>query len=331
VTLPRLRPFAVRAIGGLLLLAGCGQTLDAGSDTHGLLPVDQRNQVVISNDGCGNWQGLYAVLFSNSGGPPLAGITVNASGYAADLGANFSAWQNLVTAARSSGLQGIPDPIMSVSSPLVRPADGNIDTTTPNRSAGAQAIVDLSARFSLPYRPMVVAVGGRLTDVADAYLIDPTVTDRVVVIAALGSLATKGGVMGAPNGELDPWADAVVVAKFRYVQVSQFYDPTTDVPSSLLASLPMNPLGELVAAQQPAVTNMMNQADQVSVIPLGLPSFVTAVERVSPDPTVAFSPTIGPSLVPDANGHIWLVSGVDSALANARLAQMLQDPTIFGR
>ena len=40
--------------------------------------------------------------------------------------------------------------------------------------------------MSLPWRPLVVVTGSRLTDVADAYLMDPTVADRVVVVSALG-------------------------------------------------------------------------------------------------------------------------------------------------
>ena len=322
-----------RAVAPLLLAAACsGQSFDVGSDSpRGLLPVDNRNQVILSNDGSGNWQGLYAVLFSNAGGPLLAGITVNASSYAPDLNANLSAWQNLVTAARASGLRGIPDPIASVGSPLTRPSDGNIDTTVPNRSEGAQAIVQLSSRLSLPYRPLVVAVGGRLTDVADAYLIDHTVTDRVVVVAALGSVSTTGGVMGSPNGELDPWADAIVAQKFRYVQISVFYDPTTDIPSSQLGNLPMNPLGDLIAAQQPSITDMPIRADQVSIIAVGLPAFVVAVEKVAQDPSVGISSTSGASLVTDANGPLWLVTSIDSALATTRLWQMLQDPKTYGQ
>jgi hypothetical protein len=335
-TLARVTPrFLQRALVPLLLAAACGgQALDAGSDSpRGLLPVDARNQVILSNDGCGNWQGLYAVLFSNAGGPPLCGITVNASSYATDLNANLVAWQSLVSAARASGLRDIPDPVVSASSPLARPSDGNIDTTVPNRSDGAQAIVALSARFSLPYRPVVVVVGGRLTDVADAYLIDPTVTERVVVVAALGALSTggAGAVMGSPNGELDPWADAIVAQKFRYIQVSAFYDPTTDIPTSRLGDLPQNPLGDLVASLQPSVTATLSQADQVSILAVGLPAFVTAVAEVAQDPTVAFSSTTGPSLVPHPDGSNWLVTSIDSASANARLWEMLQDPKTFGQ
>jgi hypothetical protein len=57
----------------LLLEVACGgQTLDAGSDTpHGLLPVDDRNPIILSNDNYDdNWQGVFAVLFANTGGRP---------------------------------------------------------------------------------------------------------------------------------------------------------------------------------------------------------------------------------------------------------------------
>ena len=65
----------------LLLAAGCEQPLDAGhTRPHGLLPVDERSAVVITNDGSSdNWQGEYAMLLANGGGPKLAGIVVSAN------------------------------------------------------------------------------------------------------------------------------------------------------------------------------------------------------------------------------------------------------------
>jgi hypothetical protein len=312
-------------------LACQSESLDAGSDLpHGLLPVDERNPVILSNDGLGNWYGLYAMLFANSGGPPLAGIAVNTSSYATSLDDNLADWQALVDAARASGLHGIPEPTASVGAPLVRPADGDIDATTPNGSDGARLVLDVSARSSTPARPVVIVAGGRLTDIADAYLLDHRVTDRVVVAAALGSGSSDGGSMGAPNGELDPWADWIVTQRFRYIQVSAFYDATIDLPSSELAILPENALGELTAAQQPGITNVATRADQVSILAVGLPEFVVAVERVEQDPTHGFASTKGPELVPNRDGPHWLVTGIEPAVAGARLRQMLSDPKTYG-
>ena len=36
--------------------------------------------------------------------------------------------------------------------------------------------------------------------------------------------------MGVPNGDINPWADYIVASRFRYVQVSSWYDQLTDVP-----------------------------------------------------------------------------------------------------
>src|SRR6185369_6602575 len=118
-------------MGLALVAAGCGGTLDAGRDVpHGLLPVDERNPVILyQDDWSGDWLGEYAVLLANSGGPPLAGIVVNASKIWTNLSINASGWRDLVTAARASGLQNVPEVTASAGAPLTMPTDGQIDST----------------------------------------------------------------------------------------------------------------------------------------------------------------------------------------------------------
>jgi hypothetical protein len=313
--------------------AGCGGgALDAGRDVpHGLLPVDERNPVIIDNDlSTDNWMGVYAFLLANSGGPPIAGIVVNASKYWGDVTSNAAGWDDLATAARSSGLVSIPEVTPSAGAPLVRPADGQIDDTAANDSPGAQLIVSLSRQLALPWRPLVVLSGTQLTNLADAYLVDHSVVDRVVVVAALGSYAAPDAAMAGPNGELDPWADWIVSQRFRYVQVSAFYDQTADVTSAELASLPKNPLGDWMAAKQPNLFTIPTAADQVTALAVGLPAFATAVQRAVPDTSAAFDSTQGPPLLPDASGNVWIVTQSAAPLAKSRLWQMLLDPRTFG-
>jgi hypothetical protein len=222
--------------------------LDAGKDMpHGLLPVDERNPVIIDNDSFNdNWSGEYAALLANRGGPPIAGIIASASPYYGDANANATGWGKLVAAARASGLENIPDVTTSAGLPLVRPADGQIDNTQPNNAAGAQLIVKLSRQFATPVRPVVVLAGLPLTNLADAYLIDHSVVDRVVVVATLGELGNPNATMDGPNGDLDPWAGWIVAQKYRYVQVSAYYDQTGDVMDADLTRLPRNALGDLM-------------------------------------------------------------------------------------
>lgn len=93
----------------------------------------------------------------------------------------------------------------------------------------------------------------------------------MVVVADVGTLSSTGAVMGAPNGELDPWADWIVAQRFHYVQVSAYCDETTDIPSDRLGMLPKNDLGTLVTAQQPGVSNVPTMSDQIAVLPMASP------------------------------------------------------------
>jgi hypothetical protein len=310
----------------LLVAAGCGGSLDAGWDEQqGLLPVDHRNPVVLCNDGAyDNWQGEYAVLMASKGTLSLAGIVINTSPNSSNLNDNLAGWQAMVDAARRSGLNNIPDPKPSAGRNLVRPSDGKIDSTAPNNSDGAQFIVEKSKELSHPYRPLVVVTGGRLTDVADAYLTDPTVADRIVVVASLGSATKDGGAMGVPNGEMDTWADVIVAQRLRYVQVSAFYDQTADLPTSL--QLPNNPFTSWMRTKQTQVFNDIKAADQVAVVAVGISTFVSAVSKVVQRGTDSNNI---PTLATDVNGPIWLVSQINGALATARLWEMLLDPTTF--
>jgi len=323
--------FLPAAIALALVATGCTEPLDAGANhPHGLLPVDERNPIVLSNDGPNdNWQGEYAVLLANGGGSQLAGIVVNASPAWPDIQTNITGWRDLVAAARSSGLRNIPDPIASTGPPLVRPADGNIDATQPNRSEGALFIIDVSKRLGFTYRPLVVVTGGRLTDVADAYLVDPSVAGRVVVVSSLGTTSSTGGGMGQPNGEMDPWADTIVTARLRYVQVSAFYDQLTDVPDSSLPQLPANALGARIAAKQPGLWHWPPASDQVGVLAVGLPTFATAIGRVALAAPAAAGATAGPDLMTDPNGPGWLVTACDGAAATTRFWQLLGDPATY--
>ena len=316
-----------------LLATSCSEARNLGtSEPHGRLPVDYRNPVVLANDGAyDNWQGEYTVLLAQSGGPPLAGIIVNNSSAWNDLDANIGGWRDLVTAARDSGLRGIPDPIASVGRPLGRPVSGRIDDTPPNRSEGARLIVELSRSLSLPYRRLVVVTGGRLTDVADAYLMDHTVTERVVVVSSLGTTTSTGGAMAAPNGEMDPWADSIVTAQFQFVQVSSFYDQAGDIPSTRLSDLPNNPFGQWIASKQPKIWSLQVAADQVGIAAVGIPTFVTEVQSVSAVAPVGAGATAGPDLVADPGSPSLLVTHNQGREATDRFRQLLFDPSTYAR
>jgi hypothetical protein len=184
-------------------------------------------------------------------------------------------------------------------------------------------IVELSKRLAQPNRPLVVVGGTRLTDPANAYLLDHSVVDRVVIVASLGAYSAPTATMEGPNGELDPWADWIVAHRFTYVQVCSYYQQTSDVSSSDVMNLPHTPLGTWMMNKQPNIRNLQQASDQIGVLAVALPDFVTKVQRASPDPAVTYDGIYGPSLRADEAGRAWVVTEIARALARTRLWEAL--------
>jgi hypothetical protein len=309
-----------------------GGVLDAGFDSpHGMLPIDERNPVILENDGGrDNWQGEMAIALAAAGRMTLVGIIVNASPYWPDIVANFQDWTGLVAAARASGISA-PDPVESASPPLHAPASGIIEDTMPNNSPGAQRIRDTAHRLGRDYRPIVVATGGQLTDVADAYLIDHTIANLVVVVSSLGQANASTATVGTPNGDSDPWADAIVVARYHFVQVSAYYEQSQDVSDARVAQLPNDRFGQWINAKRPTILPGFGPSDQISVMAAVMPKYAQTVARMAKSGTASAVAGTGtppltvivPALSNDASGTVWVVSKGDSVTGTNAFWQAL--------
>jgi hypothetical protein len=305
---------------------GCSGQLDAGSDLpHGALPVDERSAMVTVNDGPrDNWQGEYASLLAASGRVKWVGMVVNSSLIYPALADNVIGFRSMVAAGRSSGMQGIPDVTASVSPILVRPASGVVEDTTPNRSEGARVILEAAQRYGTAVHPLVIATGSAVTDAADAYLMDPTLPERAVVVSSLGNSDETGVRSGDPNGNIDAWATTIVSTRMRYAQINGFYDQLLDLPEERVAELPPNAFGAWMAEKRPEILDLISACDQISVLAAALPWFAVDVTRMS-----AQSSEDIPLLLPDPEGQIWHVSQSDSARARSELWDVLQDPATY--
>jgi hypothetical protein len=310
-----------------LALTGCGGELDAGYDVlHGFLPVDERSAVVMINDGArDNWQGEYAALMASTGQIKLVGLIVNSNAEYPSLETNVLNYRQMLRAGSESGLKHLPEATASIAPALVRPASGAIEDTVPNHSEGARIILEAAAAHSTAVHPLAIATGGALTDVADAYLLDPTLADRAVVVASLGQ--TVGDGEGArildPNGIRDSWATAIVISRMPYVQVNGYYDQLLDVPETRAAELPNNAFGRWMADKRTDILNVIHACDQISVLAVALPWFAANVARMRQDPDRTTF------LVADPDGPIWHVAEIESTRARDEIWARLKAPATF--
>ena len=260
-----------------LLISACG---------HRKIPVlyDASSPVIYDNDEVLDvYTDEYVMALASLGEIQLKGmITSNPlvretrwvdPGYYETMVANRA---KAVAAARATGFRNIPDPVRGPRDWLPKPDSGRIEDTKPIGSEGARLIVE-EARKATPEKPLIIVVGGPLTAEADAYLLDPSIADKVLV----AWLAARRHDMGGYNGWLDGWAAYIVLQKFRLVQFGTFAAPR--VLKQELFHLPSSPLRDFmynkVLLSDPLAPAEMD-ADAAPAIALRRPDYILKTRAV---------------------------------------------------
>ncbi len=157
------------------------------------LPYDNTNPVIHTNDGNIDVYSLeYAMSLASAGDINLVGIV-------GELVAPFH-YQDMVGKARRSGMVNIPDSVVmnrvaGATRALQEPASGLIEDTIPLTTLESNFIVS-EANKATPENPLVIHTGGPLTAVADAYLLDNSIADKIIVTALLGRENDMVGLNG---------------------------------------------------------------------------------------------------------------------------------------
>ena len=148
--------------------------------------------------------------------------------------------------ARRSGFRSIPELTVGADRLLERPASGMVEDAKPVASAGTDLIVR-EARQASPEKPLVVIVGGPLCTVASAYLADPSIADRMVVM-----MTDIDGYNGS-----DPWANFVVATRCKLVNfgASPLWWPQRPEP-------PIMPPGRFDSLPNLEITRSMKEVAQ---------------------------------------------------------------------
>ena len=141
--------------------------------------VDRRTKVIVANDLCGDADGLFATAHQ------LLCRSINVRGI---IGAHLSprgGFTNASNTAQASvdkanelleamGMTGQVKVVPGAVEKMERP-------DKPHDSEGARLIIEEALQCS-PENPLYVLVGGPLTDIASALLIDPSVSKNIIVV-----------------------------------------------------------------------------------------------------------------------------------------------------
>lgn len=218
----------------LNLLSGSG-----GLHFEGIGP---ENPLLYDNEFCGNTAEMPFFLPAVSrGGLNLKGWIVTkdfSSPTPHTLESQLKECREAKEIGRLAGFDIPVSPVTGSPDKLTPAASGRLVDMKPYPSAGASLILAEAAKAS-PEKPLVIIVGGTLSTVASAYLLDPTIVDRIAVIGIYND-----GI----NGK-DSLANFLVAQKFKFIHWGRGYYHPRDSALSLLDSLPTHALGLFAHAQ----------------------------------------------------------------------------------
>ena len=185
-----------------------------------LIAYSAANPIIVDNDDPNDtYTDEYVFALAAAGAINLKGVLTSSSYSPFNhyiTGTDFDNWLTTRSGIRSEAVEigwtGIPAPVSGVKGYLTKPVSEVIEDTTPINSAGGQLIVTEANNASASV-PLLVIIGGSFGSVADAYLLDNTIVDKVIVLALAGT--TTG--LNDFNAWLDPWAAYIVLQKFKTV------------------------------------------------------------------------------------------------------------------
>jgi hypothetical protein len=283
------------------------------------LPYDHNNAVIYDND---SPEDVYTdeILFAlhTQGLIQLRGIITTNGGWRDDWDDSdfiaehmIAAREDLVGKARRSGMTDLPEPTRG---PKIEVKDTTLNTP------GARLIVQLVREAN---KPLVFICGGPVTALADAYLLDASIRDKVVV-------AWNGDQTW--NSEARPFLKATEIVMQNFVCV--LFDNGNKakwpvVPKEKLPQLPDTELSRFMIDKKLPHVKLpgSRDVDTGSVIPLITPHYVTGVKRLrwvgrTADGRFQFEE--------DPNGRIWRVTKTNQTVATKAWWRLMTDPKSYG-
>ena len=249
--------------------------------------------------------------------------------------------QALIDTARRSGFFNVPNATAgsSVSFESRRPASGVIADTVPLDTPGGRLIVTEALQAS-PTTPLVVIMGGQATAVADAYLLNPAIANRVRVAWIMGNKASATQINSLDyNIEIDPWATYIVTERLQTVVFpytadgNDFNDSWPITPQSRWTEVPDKELSRLyLSLTEP---NRGVEPDSTIMMPLTRQDYVTQTKTFRFSQWESrFSAMRGfsvncPIYVEDATGPILSAWVLNEPVGTSEWWTRMKDPAVW--
>jgi hypothetical protein len=175
------------------------------------LPLYKNSLIIYDNDDHRDvYTDEYLLALSSIGEIKLKGIITTYS--PSEYPIFVEGRKQIMKDARQSGLKNLPKLFDGTNKKLTRPASNRIEDTRPLKIDGSEYIVEQALK-STSKNPLVIITGGQLTTVANAFLLNPSIADRVLVMGVFG------GKNIDYNAGLDAWAWTIILSKLRVVAI----------------------------------------------------------------------------------------------------------------
>lgn len=336
-----LRPHHVAVIG-LLLCTVCAPAALK-------LPFDSTSPVIYDNDGAveSGFSDVYVMALASAGAIDLRGII--STGTYGERPPFIPRTEDhillerreLVAKARRSGMRNIPDPSPGpgVSLSSRRPPSGVIEETKPVGAKGSWLIVN-EARRATAAKPLVVIMGGQGSALADAYLLDNSIADKVVALWLVGGKRNGEVVLHGfeYNAYTDLWATQIIFEKLRLVVFPVEDAPhVPHTPKSRFGQLPKTELRQHILEigwpRGDKLSEPEHNWDALGALALTQPNLVLATKQIAlhrweKDIWGGAHPV--PVWKEDQRGRVTMVSRVSAALATDEWWRRMMDPAIWG-
>ena len=320
--------------------------LGIGPIASAQLPTfDRTNPVVYDNDACEDtYTDDYLMALASTGSISLKGVITSSTQQpynhyvdADSITHFYGERDNDIAAAAASGFRNTPTHVHGSTTALTPPGNGQIDSTTPTSTAGS-TLIRTQANLASVAKPLLVVVGGPLTTVANAYLLEPSIASKIIVLYGGGMSATD---FSDYNTWSDGWAAYIVMSRMTTVAFAAgMRSPIHVTKATISANLPASPLKTFMLAKLQVTSGLPEicgcDGDSTQAVAVMLPTYSTSVVRSSVTGLVGtrvFYPQSHkvPVLAANASGNVYVVTVVDSAAGTVEWFRAMTNPAAYAR